>query len=244
MALSYRSSAAANGAATTATTVTVTLPSGTSANDIVYIVGTVGIVYTNPVNPSGWTVRHDTNADATGRTFLAYRTIRTGDTSPIFSWTTAGKTAWTAICVQPAAGQVALHAGIVGPTVNATATTHTSPAFAAGGLTGCSVLMTGYRGSTNVATAIATTDNSPANWTESGATMDTSTATGTTAATRQVAARHAYRVGQTGTITPTAQVVSVTALANLYHVFAVEQSVLAAPPMVLGRAAIHRSFYW
>lgn len=245
MALSYRSSSAANNAGTTVSTVTVTLPTGWAANDIIYIVCSVGSVYTSPVDPAGWTVTHTTNSDSTGRTFLARREMTGGESNPVFSWTTAGKTAWTAICVQPAAGQRAVHTGLAGPTVNATATSHTSPAFAAGVVTGCSILLTGYRGGSNTATGVATTP--PTNWTEPASNADTTTATGTTSALRQVAAWHAYRSGQTGTITPGAQTASITAVANLYHAFASEQPPLAflpPAPFLFRRAAVFRAHYW
>jgi hypothetical protein len=242
VALAYRASSAANNAGTTVSTVTVTLPTGTAANDLVYIVCSVGAVYTSPVDPAGWATSHNTNSDATGRTFIAYKTIASADTNPVFSWTGAGKTAYTAITLQPTAGLQGIHAGFIGPTVNATATSHTSPAYVAGAQSGASVLLTGYRGGANVATAITTTP--PTGWTEPASNADTSTATGTTAATRQVAAWHAYNLAQTGTITPGAQTVSATAVANLYHAFAIEGSFLATPPTVISRGAIYNSFYW
>lgn len=247
MPLSYRSSSAANGGAATVSTITPTLPTGWSVNDLVVFIISIGANYTSPVDPAGWSVRHDTNGDSTGRTILASRTMQAGDTAPVFSWTGTGKWAWTGICIQPAAGQLAVHSGTTGPTVDATAATHTSPAFAAGGLTGASVLLTGYRAGANAATAITTTP--PTNWTEPATNADTSTATGTNAASRQVAAWHSYRLAQTGTITPGAQTVSATALANLYHVFAEEQSspavsFLPYDPYVLQRVALDRSLYW
>lgn len=247
MALSYRSSSSAQ-SATAVATVTPTLPTGATTNDLVYICCSVNAVYTSPVDPGGWTVRHDTNSDATGRTFLAYRTLQAGDSNPVFSWTSTGKTAWTAICVQPAAGQQAAHSGLATPTINATNTSHTSTAFAAGGLSGISVLLTGYREGANGATGITTTP--PTNWTEGTAPDgDVTTASGTSSALRQVSSWHAYRTGQTGTITPGAQTVSLTSVANLYHAFAVEQappvlvSTPVAIPAVFNQAALIRAHY-
>lgn len=247
MALSYRSSSSTQ-SSTAVQTVTPTLPTGATTNDIVYICCSVNGVYTSPVDPAGWTVRHDTNGDTTGRTFLAYRTLEAGDANPVFSWTGAGKTAWTAICIQPAGGQQAVHSGLAGPTINATATSHTSPAFAAGALSGISVLLTGYRAGGNGSTGITTTP--PTNWTEGTAPNgDVTTAAGTTSALRQVASWHAYQTGQTGTITPGAQTASITALANLYHAFAVEQAppVLVTAPVAIDmftQAALTRAHYW
>lgn len=245
MALSYRSSSAANGGTALVSTLTPTLPTGWTANDLVYICISIGANFTNPVIPAGWTARTDVNSGSTGRTFLASRTMQAGDTNPVFSWTTTGKWAWSAICLQPAAGQMAVHSGLAGPTIDATATSHTSPAFAAGALNGASVLLTGYRGGSNVATAITTT--APTNWTEPATNADTSTAAGTTTGTRQVASWHSYRLAQTGTITPGAQAVSVTAVANLYHVFALEQAPLTflpSAPATYRHAALTRAHYW
>jgi hypothetical protein len=247
VALSYRSTSAANGAAATVTTITPTLPTGWAANDLVYFCISIGSNFSTPTFPSGWTTRSDANADSTGRTILAYRTMVTGDANPIFSWTTgAGKWAWTGIAIQPAAGQQAVHSGIATDFDNATATSHTSPAFAAGAATGISVLMTGYRAGANATTAVNTTP--PTNWTEgtTGGTSDTSTNIGGTSGTRQVASWYGYRSGQTGTITPGAQTVTATAVANLYHVFAVEAAFtfLATPPRVIQSAAVHRSVTW
>jgi hypothetical protein len=247
VALTYRSTSAANGGTATVTTITPTLPTGWAADDIVYFCISIGSNFTSPTFPAGWTTRSDANSDSTGRTILAYRTMVTGDTNPTFSWTTgAGKWAWTGLAIQPAAGQQAVHSGLTGPTVSATATSHTSPAFAAGAASGCSVLMTGYRGGANASTAVNTTP--PTNWVEgtTGATSDTSTAAGTTSGTRQVASWYGYRSGQTGTITPGAQTVTATAVANLYHVFAVEAAitVLATPPRVIQAEAVNRSYLW
>jgi hypothetical protein len=245
VALSYRSSSSANGGAATVSTLTPTLPTGWVANDLVYFIISIGAVFTSPVDPNGWATRYDTNSDSTGRTILAYRTMTTGNSPPQFNWTGAGKWAYTGICIQPAAGQQASHSGLSGPTVNAPATSHTSPSFAAGALSGCSVLLTGYRGGSNAATAITTTP--PTNWTEPASNADTSTATGTQSSVRQIAAWHSYRSGQTGTISPGAQTASVTAVANLYHAFAIEQapvSFLPDVPIVLQYAALVRAHFW
>lgn len=243
MALSYRTSSSAQ-SATAVATLTTTLPSGWAEGDVVYIVCSVNGVYTSPVDPAGWTVRHDTNQDTTGRSFLAYRTMQGGNTDPVFSWTGTGKTAWTAICLQPAAGQQAIHSGMATPTIAATAISQTSPAFAAGGLSGASVLLTGYREGANTATGVTTTP--PTNWTEPASNADVTTASGSTSALRQVSAWHAYRLAQTGTITPGAQTVSATSVANLYHVFAVEQALVSAPVAVnvFQQAALVRAHYW
>lgn len=243
MALSYRSSSAGNGGAATVATLTPTMPTGWASYDLIYFIFSIGVVYTSPVDPAGWTVRHDTNSDTTGRTILAYRSMRTGDTAPAFSWTTAGKWAYTGICIQPGAGQMITHRALTGPTVNATATSHTSPAVSAGSLSGVSVLLTGYRAGANAATAITTT--APLNWTEPATNADTSTATGTSSALRQVASWHAYRTGQTGTVTPVAQTTSATAVANLYHAFATEDAPVVDPPLTLVKfGALDRAHYW
>lgn len=245
MALSYRSSIAVNGGAATVTTLTPTLPTGWAANDLIYFCFSIGSTLAGQVTPAGWTTAWTANSDATGFTLFAYRTMQTSDTAPAFSWTNLGKWAYTGICIQPAAGQLATHSGLAGPTVNATATSHTSPAFAAGALSGCSVLLTGYRGGSNTATGVTTT--APTNWTEPASNADTTTAAGTTSALRQMAAWHAYRLAQTATITPTAQTASITAVANLYHAFAIETSAtpfLPPKPMLFRRIATFRSNDW
>lgn len=245
MALTFRSSIAANGAALTPTTLTPTLPAGWVANDLVYFCIMLGANVTGLNTPAGWTVRNDLNSDSTGRSILAYRTMVTGDTAPVFTWTTAAKWSYAGICVQPAAGQQAVHSGTPGFLASATGTSHTTPAYAAGTAAGMSILMNGYRGGSNVATAITTTP--PANWTEPATNADTSTATGTTAALRQVASWFSYRTGQTGTITPAAYTSSITALSNKYHVFAVEQPVLTwlpVAPYVVGHVAIQTASTW
>jgi hypothetical protein len=243
VALSYRSSSSTQ-SATAVATVTPTLPTGATTNDLVYIGCSVNGVDTSPSDPAGWIVRHDTNSDSSGRSFLAYRTLQAGDGNPVFSWTGTGKTAWTAICIQPAAETQAVHSGLATPTINATNTSHTSPAFAAGAATGISVLLTGYRAGSNGATGITTTP--PTNWTEPASNADTTTASGTSSALRQVASWHAYQTGQTGTITPGAQTASLTALANLYHAFAVEQTPVSAPvpTRVFQQAAQIRAHYF
>jgi hypothetical protein len=140
---------------------------------------------------------------------------------------------------------MATHSGLATPTINATGTSHTSPAFAAGALSGISVLLTGYRGGSNTATGVTTTP--PTNWTEGTAPNgDVTTASGTTSALRQVASWHAYQSAQTGTVTPGAQTASITAVANLYHAFAVEVPLVAAPVSlnVYTQAALTRAHYW
>lgn len=245
MALSYRSSSSANGGSATVQTITPTLPVGWAANDLVCFVISIGAAFTNLINPNGWNVRSDIYTDSTGRSILASRTMQTGDTNPVFSWTTAGKWAWTGICLQPAIDSLAIYAGLATPTGDGSALGHTAGAFAAGGLTGASVLLTGYRAGANAATAITTT--APANWTEPASNADTSTAAGTTSGTRQVAAWHAYQLAQTGTITPGSATSSVVALATDYHVFAIEQAplnFLPPPPFQFGRVANFHAFYY
>lgn len=245
MAMAYRSSIAANGTSTTVTTLTPTLPTGWAAGDLVAFCISIGANFTSPTNPAGWTTRYDTNGDSTGRTILAYRTMQTGDAAPTFSWTGTGKWAYTGICAQPAAGSQAVLLAPGAPTVSATSTSHTPPSYAAGASTGMSILMSGYRGSINQATAITST--APTNWTEPASDADTSTAINTTTATRQVASWHAYRTGQTGTVTPAAYTTSVTALSNKYHLFVVETApaeFMPPSPDVYQSAAVYRAHYW
>jgi hypothetical protein len=225
VALSLRAASGGQLVAATPVSQVVTLPAGTATNDIVYFIVTVGAVITAPA-ATGWTLTLTTNATAIESTIVGYRTIQAGDTSPTVTWTTAGKVSWVAIALQPAAGTTAVHIGY-GTVLNTgvTATSQTPNTYAAGTASGASVLLTGSRGSTNVATAVATTP--PTNWTEP-TNGDQSTATGTTAATQQIAAEVSYRLAQTGTITPGAQAITPTAFAIVHHAFAVEVAGAAA----------------
>jgi len=244
VALAFRAASGGQLAGTTLTSQVITLPTGTATNDIVYFVITIGAVSSAPV-ATGWNPTITTNATAVESTIVGYRSIQSGDTDPTVTWTTAGKVAWTAITFQPAATMMGSHLGF-GTILNTgtTLTTRTANTFAAGADTGVSILLTGSRGSGNVATAVTTVQ--PTNWLEP-ANGDFSTATGTTTATRQVAAHVSYRLAQTGTITPGAQTNTPTAYAIVHHAFAEE--VPAPPPSepvrsyVISQAVNQSAFY-
>jgi hypothetical protein len=243
-----------SGSATTSP-ITITFPTGTTTSDLVYVVFSMNSVLATLTTPTGWTslvtnatqANGDRNATGAGTGWLFCRTIQAGDAAPSFTiGGTAGKYSWVAITLQPPTGQTVVHSGQATPTASgAGATSHTPPAFAAGGATGVSVLLNAWRGSGNVATAVATTP--PANWAEP-LTADFSTAVGTTSALRQAAAQVSAQTGQTGTITPGTQTTSVAAFGvPMYHAFAVGQTAatfLPKAPYVINHAALVRAHYW
>lgn len=219
MAVSFRGATSANGAGATATSVTPTL-TGTSwaAGDLVLIniaVGNTGSF----TFPAGWTEIFDTSnaGSAAFTTGIAYRVMQAGDTDPAITFSgTAGKWAWTAIALQPGTGEVIfVDANGTAKSDTTTATTHTANATTAVSSNVTSVILSSYRASANAATAITTTP--PTNWTEPTG-GDTSTATGTTTATRQISTAVSYRTGQSGTVTPGSETTSVSTTANVYNV--------------------------
>lgn len=239
MALSVRAASGFQSAAATTTPFTITLPTGTTTNDLVLIVvshnGIAATLtqsagtgtYTNRSVGAGTPANGDRSASGGQTAWLFSSTVASGDTAPSFSiGGTAGKYSWVAITLSPASGQQAVWSSMATPTVESgSGTSHTPPAFAAGALSGCSVLLNAWRGGSNVTTAITTA--APTNWVEP-ANADFSTAIGSTSALRQVAASASARTGQTGTITPGAQTTTPAAFGVEYHVFAVEQADLTS----------------
>lgn len=230
MALSFRAASGGQGAAAVISPITVTLPTGWAANDLIYLSVSMAID-TNPsfTTPTGWSIASAWTGEATGVNggIVFYRTMQSGDTltSVTFSGT-GGKYAWVMIALQPGAGATAVHSGAATPTVVATAsTTHTAPAYAAGADTGVSVLMFATKASTNTGlvvseTAVPTSYTLPTNGAQS-------TNTGNQATQRQVAAHVNYRTGQTGTITPGAATITCNTAAVhdiINHLFAIEQT--------------------
>lgn len=241
MALSTRAAAGGQNGSSTVASQVITFPAGTTTDDLVYIIISVNAVATSPA-AAGWTCSVDSNGTTTHSLIIAYRTIVVGDAAPTITWTGTAKASWVAVTLQPAAGQQAVHSGF-GAVVNTGSanTTHTPPAFAAGALSGAAVLLNVFRTGANGATGVTTT--APTNWTEP-ANGDQTTAI--TAGARQVAAEVSVRAGQTGTVTPGSETISVSSTAIVQHAFAVETPLVAAPvPLkVLSQAALVRAFYW
>lgn len=242
MALSTRAASGGQGGSTTFNSQAMTFPAGTTTDDLVYCIVSVNAVATSPT-AAGWTCVVDSNATTTHSLITAYRTIQAGDTAPTISWTgTAAKIAWVVVTLQPAAGQQAVHSGF-GTVVNTgtAATTHTPPAFAAGALSGASVLLNVFRTGANGATGVTCT--APTNWTEPTNGDQT---TAVTAGARQVAAEVSVRAAQTGTITPGSETITISSSAILQHAFAVEQALVTAPVAVdvIQQAALIRAHYW
>lgn len=230
MALSTRAASGGQGGSTTLTSQAITFPTGTTTNDLVYIILSVNTAVSNPT-AAGWNPTAITQS-TTHSLIICYRTIQSGDTAPTVSWTGAGKTAWTAVTLQPAAGQAAAHSGF-GTAVNTgtAATTHTPPAFAAGATSGASVLLNAFRTGANGATGVTCT--APTNWVEPTNGDQT---TAVTTNQRQVAAEVSVRTGQTGTITPGSETITVSSSAILQHAFAVE-----VPPPALKQQVLNFS---
>lgn len=224
MALSLRGTAASGGnqGATTATSQAITLPTGTTTNDLVYFVISIGATGVTGAAAAGWTlVTTDLGATPAATAIVGYRTIQAGDLAPTVTWTGAGKVAWSAIALAPASGKQAVHSGFA--TVlsgTTTATSRTPNSYAAGAASGASVILNAHRASATATTAIATTP--PTNWTEP-TTGDQSTSVGNTSTTRQVSTEVSYRLAQTGTIAPGSEAVSPTSFSVVSHAFAVEQ---------------------
>lgn len=224
MALSVRAASGGQNGSTLVASQAVTFPTGTTTNDLVYVIISVNATVTSPT-ATGWNPQVISNATTTHSLIICYRTILAGDTAPTITWTGSAKASWTAVTLQPAAGQQAAHSGF-GTAVNTgtAATSHTPPNFAAGGASGASVLLNAFRTGANGATGVTTT--APTNWTEPTNGDQTTAVTSTQ---RQVAAEVSVRAGQTGTITPGSETITVSSSAILQHAFAVEQ---VAPPSV------------
>jgi hypothetical protein len=223
VALSLR--AAIGGTSTASiTSIATSLPAGTTTGDLVYIVVTTNTRATAPI-AAGWSPILGGDATTTMGSIVGWRTIQPGDAAPTISWTTAStRTTWVAIALAPGTpGTVAAHVGfgtlLAGTT---TATSRTPNSFAAGTLSGASVMVNSFKGSATGTTNIATTP--PTSWTEP-ANGDQGTVLATA---QQAAASVSYRLAQTGTIAPAAETVAVTAFAYVHHAFAIEAPGLAA----------------
>lgn len=240
MALSTRAASGGQNGSSAVSSQVVTFPTGTTTNDLVYVIISVNASTSNPA-ATGWTCT-STNQSTTHSLIIAYRTILAGDTAPTITWTGSDKASWVAVALQPAAGQMAVHSGFGTATnTGSAATSHTPPAFSAGALSGASVLLNAFRTGANGATGVTTTP--PTNWVEPTNGDQT---TAITAGARQVAAEVSVQAGQTGTITPGSETISVSSSAILQHAFAVEQALVSAPVKLtqLSQAAVERASYW
>lgn len=246
MALSLRGTTGTGGnqGATAATSQAITLPTGTTTNDSVYFVVSVGAVISAPTLTagSGWTLILTTDATGAMSTIVGYKLIVASETAPTVSWTTSGLTAWTAIAIAPGAGLAANHHAF-GTVTNtgAAATTHTPGTYTAPVTALTSVILTGLRTSGTTA-SVAVTNTPSNNWVEP-TTGDQSTASGTV---RQQGAHLEYRLGLvTGAVTPSAITHSVSSFAIILHAFIVEGAapVTATPrPVRTVRQAVARSY--
>lgn len=212
------------------------LPTGWQPGDVVFIVLCNGASLSSYTSTGGdWTfltaAGNQNNGGAAMTSNVCYRTMQSGDTWPLGSsgggvgieWSSSGRYSVVAVCVQPDVGDGTLTvASAASPTIGSTAaTTFTAPSYSAGADTGLSLLLNAARAFNNGSTAI--THTAPTNWTEP-TNADSSTASGTNAASRQVATSGSGRTGQTGTISPGAATFAGAGspgnvTANLYHLF-------------------------
>lgn len=214
----FRSASAGNGGANNVTSYPTTLPTGWQAGDLVIYEVTIGHSNGSLNSLTGWTIydAQDQNTGGAGHaTGIAYRVMQAGDASPTFTSPQSAKYAWSAICIQPGAGEtLALEASQPAVAQNTTgSTTLVAPNSGTATGTDVSVLFYGCRAIANSATAINVTAT-PSGWTEGA---DSSTAAGTTTATRQSQSAVAYKDNATGTQTPGTGTLNVSATQNGYQ---------------------------
>jgi hypothetical protein len=208
---------AASGGSSTATSgsVTMTLPTGWAAGDLIVGVFDTIVTGTSKV-PAGWSMLRDSDSSAIAyRTSIFYRVMQSGDTAPVI--TVTGKSSWNMIAFRPGAGNTLAWDTSNAATDTASGTTIAGPALAAatGTVSGISVIVTNGRAVGTGVTAITTTAAST--WTEP-TNGDQSTAAGTTTALRQIFSEVAYKLAVSGTVTPGNATLSASSAASSTHI--------------------------
>ena len=169
---------------------------------------------------AGWTLEGQaTNPSGTVHSAAVYsRVLQAGDTAPTFTASVAGKSAWTGICWRPGAGETPSAYAKATTLISAVGTTATPNAVASSDANSVSMVFNSNREQANAATAITQTPPGGGSAYTEPTNGDQSTATGTTAATRQVGAHLAYReaVG-TGSIAPGAFTFNVSIIDIAFH---------------------------
>jgi hypothetical protein len=246
MAATFRSGSSGQGATGTGTSYATTLPTGWAAGDLVLVVLSVGTLLAAGFNAlTGWTRSHAGDQNSGGGTHttgIFYRVMQAGDTAPTFTSAGGGKWAWAAIAIQRGVNEILSIDVDTTPVITTVAnTTLIAPSAATATGTDLSVLLYGCRESATSVTLINAT--APTNWTEAA---DNGTATGTTAATRQVEACCDYRAGVTGTVTPAAGTLNVSSTQNAYHflIKVTAASVFTARQPFMRTQAVRRSYFW
>lgn len=88
-----------NNGASTDTSVTLTLPAGTTAGDFAACalrVGTTGLTFSQAGGTGAWTIQQQASDPAGGYSWMvAWRVLQPGDTAPAFGWGTAGRHCWS-----------------------------------------------------------------------------------------------------------------------------------------------------
>jgi mannan endo-1,4-beta-mannosidase len=199
--------------------VATSLPAGTTAGDLVFIVvnhGNADVVYTAP---AGWTlaVQHSNFQWSNINSAVFYRVIRAGDTAPTVTFQggvgAADKFSWAAAAFRPGAGgTLSVDNGGDPGVFTDQGTTKAVDARTAVAVEVASVIFTGNRNISTGATAVTVTP--PANWLEA---VDVSTNAGTAAGQEQINSAIFYRTILTGTIAPGAYTVSAASSANVWH---------------------------
>lgn len=243
----FRSASAGNGGTDTLTNYSVTLPTGWQAGDLVLAQVTIGALPATGLNGlAGWTITHATDANsggATHTTAVAARVMQSGDSNPVFNGSGGGKWAWSAVAVQPGAGEtLSIGADAAVKVTTTTSTTLAAPNSTTTSTTDVSVLFYGNRASTSGATAITAT--APTGWTRG---TESSTAVGTNNATRQVSSMVAYKNAAAGAQVPGTSTANVSVCQNAYH-YRITPSVapipLPPPITLINDAAIAVSHDW
>lgn len=243
----FRAASAGNGGTDTLVNYSVTLPTGWQAGDLVLVQITIGALPTTGLNGlAGWTITHATDQNSGGATHttgVAARIMQSGDTNPVFTGSGGGKWAWSAVAVQPAAGEaLSIGADAAVKLTTTTSTTLAAPNSTTTTTTDVSILFYGLRASTSGATAINAA--APTGWTEGA---ESSTAVGTNNATRQVSSMVAYKNSAAGAQVPGTGTVNISVCQNAYHyriTGAVAPTPLAPPVTVVNDGALIQSHYW
>lgn len=230
MAITFRAASGAQGAGTTASSFSVTQPTGAAAGDIAVVAINVG-VNTSFNTVTGWTLDDNLQNGAATSPFTSgvyYRVLDGTESWPVsFTCGAVGKFAWTCSAFTPGAGNTIRVDSEATPKQDTTAgTSHTANAVTAIASTVTSVILNMGRRQTSSATGISVTP--PTGWTEP-TNGDQTTATGAGTTLAQVGAEVCYKIGTSGAVTPGAATYT-SAAANVFHVLITD----VAPPPVSG----------
>lgn len=216
MALTFRAAAGANGGTTNTNTLTTTLPAGAAAGDLLIMCVSWGNnTLFNAV--TGWTLvaqaQNPTGGVSAGAVYS--RIMQAGDAAPTITNASTGKRSYVSSAWTPGAGETPSIYAQAATLISASGTTATPNPVTSTDANTVSYVFNATREQGNLATAITQTPAST--WLEP-TNGDQSTATGTTAALRQVGAHVGYKsaVG-TGSIAPGAFTFNVAVIDIAFH---------------------------